>query len=108
MPAFINPLMVLVKVTGVTDKGYLVDEPVGEVNNEECIFDTRNDAEGHLLLMYGTGVAKTINDLDTHLLDGLRDFLKEGYKKFNLPVPEMRAKERGKEWFNIDDLMEKN
>ena len=104
LPAHINPIMVKVTISEVTPNGYKVDEPVGEVNNESCIFLT----EDALILMHANGTAVLTSRLDTHNLKGLREFLIVNGRRFGVEPPNLIEKKRGVDWFNIKDLTERN
>ena len=113
LPAPINPIMILVEVQEVTPNGYLVDEPVGVVSNENCMFLTRDEAEKTLIKLFNEGVCQNIPELHTHDLDGTRKFLIQStvnmrHRKDLSPqlayTTPLKPKEQGKEWFKIEDL----
>ena len=113
LPAPINPLMVLVEVQEIAPDGYMVDEPVGVVNNQNCMFLTREEAEKTLIELTQEGVFQNNPDLYTHDLDGTRKFLiqsavamrhrKELSPHLAYTMP-LKTKEHGKEWFKLADL----
>ena len=106
LPTSVNPLIVKVTVLEVTAKGYMVDEPVGEVINPNCIFPDKETAIDFLAKMHP--IAVKLTHLDTDELPGLRDFLLKGMEKLGMKPPVLREKQRGIDWFNIKDLINQN
>lgn len=105
LPAPINPLMVKVTITEITEKGLVVDEPVGYVINTNCIFFTREQAENFLREFHASGQA-IINDDAPKTLPELRQMLLRVSlrNRYDQIIPVLRDKKRGEEWFTIEDI----
>jgi hypothetical protein len=109
IPTSINPLAVKVTIDRIVGNGYVVDEPVGIINNDECVFDTREAAEKKIIdINKPGGCAEIRPEFDTATLSGLRKFLIDKYKSIGMVLPNCVEKKRGEEWFTIQDLTEKN
>jgi hypothetical protein len=96
-----NPIAIKVKVLSVVpDRGYWVDEPVGLVSNELCVFATRELAEAKLHEMHKSGEAVMMDNFEWSL-KGLRDFLVRCLPVQTSTYPD---KEEGTDWFKVQEV----
>lgn len=106
-----NPMAIRVTVQEVVpDKGYWVDEPVGIVNNPNCIYDTPEAAVETLRRIHQNLGDKAIITVHTWDLEGLRSFLLSTAKKTNYPHADKvissvcPPKLEGEGWFKLKEF----
>lgn len=107
IPAAYNPIAIKVKVLDVEpDRGYWVDEPVGLVNNSNCVCDSVEIATDRLRIIHEQFSAKAVGPFPWDL-EGLRGFLLTTAMKINHPHTKKVVsdiyplKVEGQDWFKL-------